>query len=313
MNNIPPSPLVSIIICCHNRAHILPETIQSAMEQNYRPVEIILVDDGSSDDTAALAKNYGDRVRYIHQPNQGVAVARTTGARAAKGEFIAYLDDDDRMPPRRISALMGALEQFPSAVAALGDWQEMDAEGNLVSRRTHFFNTSAGAPPVLIEKAYEAVLWPRITPTPHTALFRKADGDRVDWFDDSFFHACEDTDFFAKLAGLGPMVYVPEVVSHYRVNHDSLSRKRVKMAYSQSLLMKKHLQAGAKNDSELKARLQQRLFQCLKALRAPYIHRSHRDGYFSKQHVSSCIALLPIHLKIKYAVSLLIALGHAGK
>ena len=98
--------------------------------------------------------------------------------------------------------------------------------------------------PLLIEDGYKAVLWPLLSPLPHTTLFRKVDGERIGWFDNfRFFHACSDTDFFARLGQLGSIIYVPKIVSFYRVGHNQIWNNKVLTEYSRFLLFEKHLKA----------------------------------------------------------------------
>ncbi len=260
------NPLVSIIICCYNRAHLLPQTIESVFTQHYTPVEIIIFDDGSEDNTRELVAGYGDKVRYYWQKNQGVAIARTKACRLAKGEVIAFQDDDDLMPSDRIARLYEALCLYPSAVLAIGDWTEIDERGDLTGRRTRFNIQGENEEPVLIKDGYRAVLWPELTPTPHTTLFRRSDGERIGWFDTRFFHACEDTDFFARCAQLGPIVYVPKVVSLYRRQQGALTDNSVLLAYSWFLLFEKHLLSIKAEQKDLKTRLQFRMLQVVKQL-----------------------------------------------
>lgn len=254
MNN----PLVSIIICCHNRAHFLPMTMESVFAQEYLPVEIIVCDDGSTDNTTELMAGYGDRIRYYRHENQGIAVTRTKASQLARGEFIAFQDDDDLMPPDRITRLYAALCQYPGAVFSMGDWACIDSEGNFTGRKTDFksrlgINCDEN---FLIEDGYKAVMWSLVSPVPHTTLFRKTDGSRVGWFDDYFFHACEDTDFFAKLSQLGPIAYVPHIVSHYRTGHNQLFGDNFISLYSHFMLYSKHLKSLSSAQSELKKRFQ---------------------------------------------------------
>ena len=102
-------PLVSIIIPCFNAEACLQETLDSALAQTHPEVEIIVVDDGSTDGTRALVAAYGDRLRVIHGPNQGAASARNTGTALARGEFLLYLDADDLLEPEAIASRLAAL------------------------------------------------------------------------------------------------------------------------------------------------------------------------------------------------------------
>src|SRR5688500_1347785 len=94
-------PLVSVIIPNYNYAHYLPQAINSVLAQTYSQVEIIVIDDGSTDDSVTVLRSYGDRIRWLQQPNQGVSAARNVGAHNTKGELVAFLDADDFWLPER--------------------------------------------------------------------------------------------------------------------------------------------------------------------------------------------------------------------
>lgn len=109
------TPQVSIVIPAYNQAHYLPDAIKSALAQTYRDFEIIVVDDGSTDETAQIAQVYGAQVRYIYQENQGLAGARNTGIRAAQGCYVALLDSDDIWLPAFLQRMMTLAQEYPEA------------------------------------------------------------------------------------------------------------------------------------------------------------------------------------------------------
>ncbi len=195
-------PLISIVVCCYNRRHLLGQTMESIFAQDYKPVEILVVDDGSTDNTHELIESYGDKVRYYHHVNKGIAATRTIACELAKGEYIAFQDDDDLMPPNRITKLYEALSQYPTAVLVLGDCAYIDKNGNLTGEKSHFNICDEIKDlidkPLLIEDGYNAIMWPKVSPLPHTTLFRKADANKIGGFDTRFY-ACSDSDFFARL------------------------------------------------------------------------------------------------------------------
>ena len=172
-------PLVSILICCHNRGDLLGDTIDSVLAQHYEPVEIIVVDDGSTDHTREVVTRFGDRIRYQYQSNQGIAVARTTACELARGELIAFQDDDDLMPANRLLCLQAALAAYPQCVFAVGDMAYMDSEGKLTGSRWLPRGRLSDGEPLLIREAYEAVIWPTVPATPHTTLFRRERGEEI--------------------------------------------------------------------------------------------------------------------------------------
>ncbi|MEQ8857287.1 MAG: glycosyltransferase family 2 protein [Pseudomonadales bacterium] len=256
-------PLISIVVCTFNRAHLLPGTIGSLLAQRYSPAEIVVLDDGSTDSTLEVLRGYGDRIRYASQPNRGIAVARTEASRLARGELIAFHDDDDPMPADRLVLLHSALSRFPEAVMAVGDWALVDGQGLPTGSR--WLPDAGRRDPCLIEDSYRAVLWPTLPVAPHTTLFRKSHGDAVGWFDPQFCHAAEDKDFFARLALLGPVVYVPEIVSYLRrdPSHESVTGNEPRTTFFAMQLYRKHLETARKTDRPLLRRLRQRLRRSL--------------------------------------------------
>ena len=264
------NPLVSIITCTFNRAGMLKETISSILTQRYDPVESIVIDDGSTDGTADAMAAYTGKIRYYRQENRGMEASLNFACRRlARGEYIAINDDDDIMLPYRISRLCGALLRFPRAVLAVGDVEIIDAQGG----RGGVLNTfnAVGRPdrPILIENGYEAILWPLITPVPCATIFRRADGERVGWFDEGFRRG-SDTDFFGRLARLGPIVYVPEVVACYRRGHpskwDGRPENRLLCELANAMLFEKHLKFMYAGGRKIRDRLKTRMLCALERL-----------------------------------------------
>jgi len=106
------APLVSVIIPTYNRAALLCEAIDTVLAQSYGNTEIIVIDDGSIDDTTAAVQKYGDRIRYTRRPNAGVNVARNLGLKQARGEYIALLDSDDLWAPYKLELQVALLRYF---------------------------------------------------------------------------------------------------------------------------------------------------------------------------------------------------------
>src|SRR5512135_2445774 len=108
------TPIVSIIIPCYNQARYLPLSIGSVQAQSRPDWEIVLVNDGSTDDSAAVAAHFTDpRIRYIYQNNQGLSAARNTGVRAALGRYLAFLDSDDEWASEFLTTCIHTLETNP--------------------------------------------------------------------------------------------------------------------------------------------------------------------------------------------------------
>ena len=111
-------PLVSVVIATYKRSGLVPRAIESVRKQTYRNVEILVVDDGSPDNTRAVVESIpDDRIRYIrHEKNKGLPAARNTGIRAAQGEYIAFLDDDDEWREHKLERQLQAIEHYDAVV-----------------------------------------------------------------------------------------------------------------------------------------------------------------------------------------------------
>jgi len=257
------NPLVSIVLCCHNRRDYLRATLESVLAQDYSPVELIVMDDGSTDGSGQVVKDVAPDARYFFQESQGIAVARSKASALATGEYIAYQDDDDLMPAGRITTLMRALTENPQAVLATGDYELIDADSRLVGHRWLPLEGAAEGSVEVIDDGQLAILWPKVPAVPHTTLFRKADGDRVGWFDHSFRYACSDADFLARLGQLGPVVYVREIVSLYRRGHAQIWADDVRSSISRVQLWTKHLDLIGDARPEFRDQVQSRLLPVL--------------------------------------------------
>jgi glycosyltransferase involved in cell wall biosynthesis len=106
-------PLISCIVPVFNGQPYLTEALESIFQQTYRPIEVIVADDGSKDETAAVAASYGDRIRYVRQDNAGAPAARNLGMSIARGEFIAFLDADDLWHPEKLNRQIASFAACP--------------------------------------------------------------------------------------------------------------------------------------------------------------------------------------------------------
>ncbi len=212
----PTMPLVSVIIPCFNTAAFLSKAVQSVLAQTMPDMELIVVDDGSTDSTAAVVHSFSDqRITYIYQENQGLASARNTGLRAARGEYIAFLDADDWFLPPKLERQSAYLAQAP--------------EIGLVASG-YFFANEAGdrlyqVEPWLARPTLELSTWLMGCPvTVHSVLVRRAWLARVDGFD-AALHRLEDWDLWLRLAYANcRMAWLPEIVCAYRMHTGQMVR-----------------------------------------------------------------------------------------
>lgn len=198
---------VSIVIPCYNAGAHLEEAVQSALAQTWDDVEVVVVDDGSTDPaTITLLEGAGwPRTRVIRQANAGPSAARNAAIRAATGEYILPLDADDRIAPTYVEKAVRVLRERPDV--------------GVVYCRAEKFGAENGAWQLpafsLRELAVDNVIFV-------TSLFRRADWERVDGFNESLRHGVEDYDFWLRLIDLGVgVVQLDEVLFHYRVQEAS--------------------------------------------------------------------------------------------
>ena len=294
------NPLVSIVLCCHNRRDYLEQTLASVFKQNYEPVEIIVMDDGSTDGTREMLARYADRLTYYYQESQGIAAARGRASELANGELIAYQDDDDLMPENRIVHLYQALTAFPEAIFATGDFALIDSEGKLTGHRWMPGNLDDVGEPRLIADGQEAVLWPKVPAVPHTTLFRRDYGEAVGWFDLDFKYACSDADFLARLGQLGPIVYLPEVVSYYRRGHAAIWHDTIRTSVSQVQLWTKHLSLIGDSKPQLRQRLLQRLVPVLARLADHRARHPDQNDFDIDHYLALGVASLGIQERLRF-------------
>ena len=137
--------LVSVVICTYNGARYLHPTIDSVLAQTYAPIEVIVVDDGSRDDTWAVLQSYGDRIKAIRQTNGGIPVARNTGLSHARGEFIALMDHDDLCMPERIAVQVALMDQQAEVDLCCTEFSAFNAQGPIASRYSGIYYSQCAA------------------------------------------------------------------------------------------------------------------------------------------------------------------------
>ena len=127
-------PLVSVIVPCYNGAAFLEEALRSALAQSYPEVEVVVVDDGSTDSSGEIARRFP--VRYIRQENRGLSEARNSGIRESKGSYLVFLDADDRLKPRAIETGLNALALRPDCALTVGDHVFIAADSSYLADST---------------------------------------------------------------------------------------------------------------------------------------------------------------------------------
>lgn len=202
---------VSIVIPAYNAGRWIARAIDSALAQDWPNVEVVVVNDGSSDNTEEVCRSYGDRIRYVRQENQGVSAARNTGILRATGDVIGFLDADDELLPHMVSTLMEALEAFPQAGAASGAVIHRTPEG--VMRRPPRRRVGDGE-----RGGGRRRLLPSLCSVPlvviGTVLVRRPVFDAVGLFRTDL-RLGEDPEMWSRIAGSQVWVYVDREVAVY--------------------------------------------------------------------------------------------------
>ncbi|MBI4761670.1 MAG: glycosyltransferase [Chloroflexi bacterium] len=229
----PESPLVSVIIPNYNHARFLGDAIRSVLNQTYRPVEIIVVDDGSTDDSAKVAAAFGDQIRYIYQTNAGLSAARNTGLRASKGELIGVLDADDMYEPNFLETLVAALQADPAADGVYCGYRFVDEADNPLPQIENR--------PVSPADLYTALLDGNFF-VPESVFLRRRVYDEVGFFDESL-RACEDWDVWLRAAKKFRLIHSPHILTRHRVLAGSMSTDPLRMLTARLAVLKKHVGA----------------------------------------------------------------------
>lgn len=240
---------LSVVIPTYNRSRLVCEAVESVLSQETRrTLEIIVVDDGSTDNTAELLQRYSDRIQYIRQENSGVNAARNKAIRLTKGKLIALLDSDDVWLPFKTELQLDVLDRYPEAgfvfsnfyiwngvdrrADGLGTWE---VEGK--SMRLSFTGTIDGRDLKLAEAhhdtrvslsdIYELSLY-RPVVLPSTAIFRRSLLESLEGFPEDNW-MCGDWEFFARACKVSPAVYVDEETALNRSHDDGVRLMRRKL------------------------------------------------------------------------------------
>jgi glycosyltransferase involved in cell wall biosynthesis len=209
MARLPPAhrPKVSVIVPTYNNSPFLPATIDSVLAQTYPDYELIVVDDGSTDDTAAALRPYNGQIRYLQQTNQGVSAARNRGLALALGDYIVFLDGDDLLLPHKLARQVEFLEANETVGIVHSGWQTIDENGQPLNTIEPWHQ----APQLDLETW---LFWKPVFLG--AMMFRRRLLAQTPGFDPALRQA-EDTDLLLCLAAAGcPMAWLPEVTVFYR-------------------------------------------------------------------------------------------------
>lgn len=211
------TPPISIVIPCYNQAAFLGEAIESALTQTYANREVIVIDDGSQDDTSAVAERYG--VRCIRQHNGGLSAARNAGLHASRGDYLVFLDADDRLIADALQRGYDCLTAHPDAVFASGHYRYIRSDGSLLLEYPQ---------PPREADAYQAMLKRNYIGMHATVMYRRGIFAQVGGFDPGL-KSCEDYDLYLRITRNHRVVSHDRIVAEYRMHEASMSVNAARM------------------------------------------------------------------------------------
>jgi glycosyltransferase involved in cell wall biosynthesis len=210
----PQANLVSVVIPCYNHAQFLAHAIESVLTQSYSNFEIIVVDDGSTDDTAEVVRRYSP-VHYVYQDNAGRSSARNTGLWQSRGEFVVFLDADDRLLPNALETGINCMHEHPECAFVSGHCRVIDSNGVILPsprqrhvEHEHYLQLLRGG----------SYIW-----CPAVALFQRKVFDFVHRFDPALMPV-EDYDLYLRITKDLPVYSHNQVIAEYRQHSSNTSR-----------------------------------------------------------------------------------------
>lgn len=209
--------LVSVVIPAYNAEKHIHRSLESVLTQTYSEFEVVVVNDGSVDQTSDVVRAYTDpRIRLVEQPNAGVSAARNRGVEVARGDWIAFIDSDDRWEPRFLETVVSTARKFPGVVAVFTNFRD-SVSGRLMIPEQH------GEPRVL-ESYFSFLLRNRQGMGSSCVLVDRETLSRIGGFPIGVTHG-EDLDTWARLAWSGLIAYVPDPLAIYHTDTEGSAMK----------------------------------------------------------------------------------------
>jgi len=235
-----PKPLVSVIIPTYNYEQYLARTIKSVLKQTYKNIEIIICDDGSTDNTREIIKKFKHhkKIRCYYQSNQGPASARNLGIKKAKGEFIAFLDSDDYWLPKKIEKQLKIFTKNKQIGLVYCFHYWVNEKGKITGKK---------------KKSYRGDIWQDllqgnlVVGSSSATVVKKECFDKIGLFDESL-KSCEDWDMWLRIARVYQIDLIPELLVKITQHQGQLGNKKLKLAKYRLKVMKKNLRFFSLSD-----------------------------------------------------------------
>ena len=238
---------VSVIIPVYNREHSIGYAIESVLNQTKPPGEVMVVDDGSTDQTAKTIASFGTRVKLLQQPNKGVSAARNRGIKSASGKWLAFLDSDDQWLPDKLNHQLSLLEKYPDHRIIHSDEIWIRNGKRVNQKRIH--QKSGGM-------IYEMCL-PRCVISPSSVMIHRDIFDEYGLFDE-FLPACEDYEMWLRICRREPVLYCEDpLITKYGGHDDQLSRTFPAMDRFRVQVLLNHLEYLPLSQTQIQALLKE--------------------------------------------------------
>ena len=211
-------PLVSVVISCFNQAHYLPDAIESVLAQTYPHLEVVVVDDGSTDNTSEVASRFPG-VRVVHQSNQGLSAARNTGIRQTNGDYLIFLDADDRLLVSCVEAGLECFRRHSEAAFVSGRFRFIAHDGTVLYRNQGY---------TIERDHYREMLRRNYIPMGATVMYRRSVFEAVGGFEPSL-HPAQDCELYFRITRSFAVACHDGEVTEYRRHGSNVSRDSVVM------------------------------------------------------------------------------------
>src|SRR3989338_8656405 len=202
-------PKVSVVIPTYNRGKYIAATINTVLNQTYKDFEIIVIDDGSTDDTQRELEQFGGKIKIITQPNSERAVSRNNGVKNSTGAYIAFLDSDDLWSPDKLEKQVDVLDNFRDIVLVYGQSYRINNKGEQIKtarRQMHGFSGNV----------FEKLLMRNFIVSA-TPMIKREDFDKTTGFQTKYI-PYEDWEFWLRFSLLGEFYFLPNPLSYYRIH-----------------------------------------------------------------------------------------------
>lgn len=290
-------PKVSVIMPAYNAEKYIQQAMDSVLNSTLKDLELIVVNDGSTDGTAEILEAYtrsDERIKLISQKNSGrPAPPKNVALQHVKGDYVCFLDNDDYIAPEKLTLMADALDKHPQWCAVFHDVKLVDAAGqgigttylqnaNFLSKAQAFLTPlgndwyDCGEDFYLFQSLYYAAF--------HTQSVMLAK-HRIKWDQvqfDTQFTICDDTDLWLRIGMMGRVGYLDKVLSYYRQHNSNLTRKRLIWAEDTVLLHEQHFQrVTAMMNEQQRQSYQQKIAQCCREL--AYVYSNNQKGVLARK------------------------------